>query len=119
MPEIERTCDRVGIIRDGRLVAVEDIGELRAKALRMIEVRFATPVSASELEVVPGVRDLVVDGDHAGFTAAGPIDPIVKALARHDVVDLVSHEPSLEDLFLTFYGEGRDAPDPAEPTDAR
>jgi ABC-2 type transport system ATP-binding protein len=119
MPEVERTCDRVGIIRDGRLVAVEDIGELRAKALRMLEVRFATPVPATELEAVPGVRDLIVDGDHAGFTAAGPIDPIVKALARHEVADLVSHEPSLEDLFLTFYGEDRDAPGPGEPTGAR
>jgi ABC-2 type transport system ATP-binding protein len=104
MPEVEHVCDRVGIIRDGRLAAVEDIDDLKGKALKMIEMRLATPVPASTFERVPGVRDVVVFGDRVRIELAGPIDPLVKTLARYEVLDLQSHEPSLEEIFLTFYG---------------
>ena len=98
------TCDRVGIIRDGRLAAVEDIDDLKGKALKMIEVRLATAVPASTFEQVPGVQEVVAFGERTRITVAGSIDPLVKALARHEVVDLQSREPSLEEIFLTFYG---------------
>jgi ABC-2 type transport system ATP-binding protein len=70
----------------------------------MIEVRMATPVSAPAFEHLPGVREVVAFGDRLRITLAGPVDPLVKALARYDVVDLQSREPSLEEIFLTFYG---------------
>jgi beta-exotoxin I transport system ATP-binding protein len=104
LPEVEHVCDRVGIIRDGRLAAVEDIDDLKGKALKMIEVRLASPVPTSTFERVPGVRDVVVFGDRVRIELAGPIDPLVKTLARYEVLDLQSHEPSLEEIFLTFYG---------------
>ena len=104
MPEVERVCDRVGIIREGRLVTVEDVGELRAKELRTLEVHMADHVAAEELAYVPGVQQVVSEGDLLRLTVAGSMDPVVKALARHEVLDLVSHEPSLEDIFLAFYG---------------
>jgi ABC-2 type transport system ATP-binding protein len=104
MPEIERTCDRVGIIREGRLVAVEDIGDLRAKEIRSLEVHFAAPVSAEAFEGLPGVREVVAIGDAVRITVAGHMDAVVKALAHHEVVDLQSHEPGLEEIFLAFYG---------------
>lgn len=109
MPEVERLCDRAGIIREGRLVAVEDIVELKAKEFRTVEVRPASGAIAAELASVPGVRDVRADGDVLSFTVVGPMDAAVKALARHDVADLVSREPSLEDVFLAIYGEGDDA----------
>jgi ABC-2 type transport system ATP-binding protein len=104
MPEVEHACDRVGIIRDGRLAAVEDIDDLKGKALKMIEVRLATQVPASEIERVPGVQEVVAFGERVRITLAGPIDPLVKTLARFEVLDLQSREPSLEEIFLTFYG---------------
>jgi ABC-2 type transport system ATP-binding protein len=104
MPEVEHACDRVGIIRDGRLAAVEDIDDLKGKALKMIEVRLATQVPASEFERVPGVQEVVAFGERVRITLAGPIDPLVKTLARFEVLDLQSREPSLEEIFLTFYG---------------
>jgi ABC-2 type transport system ATP-binding protein len=104
MPEVEHACDRVGIIRDGRLAAVEDIDDLKGKALKMIEVRLATRVPASEFERVPGVQEVVAFGERVRITLAGPIDPLVKTLARFEVLDLQSREPSLEEIFLTFYG---------------
>ena len=103
LPEVEHVCDRVGIIRNGRLAAVEDIDDLKGKALKMIEVRMASPVPAPAFENVPGVREVVAFGDRLRITLAGPIDPVVKALARYEVLDLQSREPSLEEIFLTFY----------------
>jgi ABC-2 type transport system ATP-binding protein len=104
LPEVERVCDRVGIIRDGRLITVEEIGSLRSRAVRTLEIRFASPVPADIFRGLPGVRDIEVHGDVVRCTIAGVLDPVVKAAARFDVVDLRSHEPSLEDVFLTFYG---------------
>ena len=104
MPEIDRVCDRVAIIREGRLVAVEDIGDLKAKEIRTLEVHFAEPVAADGFASLPGVRQAEAIGDEVRITVAGPMDAILKALARHEVVDLQSHEPTLEEIFLTFYG---------------
>ncbi len=105
MPEVERVCDRVGIIRQGRLVAVEDIGDLRAKELRSLEIHFARPVPAADFASLDGVRDVEAEGDRLRITAIGSLDAVVKAAAAHEVVDLVSHEQTLEDIFLTFYGQ--------------
>jgi ABC-2 type transport system ATP-binding protein len=108
MPEIERVCDRVGIIREGRLVAVEDIGDLRAKEIRTLEIHFVSPVAPSAFEGVPGVREVEAVGDQLRITVSGVMDPVLKRAASFQVVDLVSHEPTLEEIFLTFYGGGDD-----------
>jgi ABC-2 type transport system ATP-binding protein len=104
MPEVERVCDRVGIIRRGRLVAVEDIGDLRAKELRTLEIHFAGPVPASAFASLGGVQQVDAEGDRVRITVAGPLDTVIKVAAGYEVVDLVSHEQSLEDIFLAFYG---------------
>ena len=104
MPEVERVCDRVGIIREGRLVAVEDIGDLRAKEMRNLEIHFAHPVPEAAFSSLEGVRGVDVEGDRLRCTVVGPVDGLVKAAAAFEVVDLVSHEQSLEEIFLTFYG---------------
>jgi ABC-2 type transport system ATP-binding protein len=104
LPEVERVCDRVGIIREGRLITVEDIGSLKTRAARVLEIHFTAPVPADTFTGLPGVRDVEVHGDVMRCTVVGPMDGVVKAAARFDVVDLTSHEPTLEDIFLTFYG---------------
>ena len=107
MPEVERTCDRVAIVRDGRVVTVEDIGSLKAKSLRSIEFHFRAPVGAEAFRGLPGVRDVVAHGEVVRVSVEGPVDAILKAAARFEVVDLVSQEPTLEDVFLAFYGGQR------------
>jgi ABC-2 type transport system ATP-binding protein len=111
LPEVERVCDRVGIIRDGRLITVEDIGSLKSRAVRTLEIHFASPVPADAFTGLWGVRDVEVHGDVVRCSVAGAMDAVVKAAARFEVVDLSSHEPSLEDIFLTFYGP--ETPGPA------
>jgi len=116
LPEVQRVCDRVAFVREGRLVAVEDVGELMGRAVREVEVVFAEPVPPSAFEGVAGVTGVAGDGKHADtlrFTVTGSLDPVVKHLASYPVVDLVSRLPDLEDVFMTFYADDADggAPD--------
>ncbi len=104
LPEVERVCDRVAIIREGRLIAVEDVSAIKAKAARKIEVTFETPPPADSFTNLP-VRDLVLNDRRLQCTVQGSVDSVVKALARFNVIDLISHEPSLEDTFLALYGD--------------
>ena len=103
MPEVERLCDRVGIIREGHLATVADIGELKAKALRRIEFHFDAPVPASAFERLPGVKEVMAHGDSVLLSVEGEVDAVVKEAARHRVVSLETREPSLEEAFLAFY----------------
>ncbi|WP_030440545.1 ABC transporter ATP-binding protein [Actinoplanes subtropicus] len=100
MGEVQQTCDRVGIIRAGSLVTIEHIDDLRKRALRKVEVHFdsdAPTLSAA------GVSDVTVDGKVLRCKLSGDADALVKELARHHVVDLISEEPELEELFFTYY----------------
>ena len=112
LPEVQRVCDRVAFIREGELVAVEDVAELMGKAVRQIEVVFAEPVAPSAFEGVPGVVSVTTDGEEAAtlrLTVTGSLDPVVKRLSAYPVLDLISQLPDLEDVFMTFYaGEGDD-----------
>lgn len=103
MPEVERVCDRVGIIREGQLIAVENIEALKARALRRLEIHFATPVPQEAFADVAGVRDVSVQNSILSCTVVGTLDALVKAAAQFEVVNLISHEPSLEEIFLAYY----------------
>lgn len=106
LPEVERLCDRVGIIRDGRLIAIEDIGDLKSRSLRTLDIHFARPVPAEAFSGVAGVQSVEPHGDVLRIAVSGPIDAIVKAAARFEVLDLTSYRASLEDVFLALYGKG-------------
>ena len=106
LDEVERVCDRVGIIREGRLIAVERVADLLGKTGRRVAVEFAAPVDPEELRRIPGVSDLVADGPRVSFRLAGDVDPVVKALAAHPVAELELAHPTLEEVFLTYYEEG-------------
>ena len=104
--EVERTCDRVAIIREGRLVKVDRVEALRDLAHHQVELRFAGPVPAAEFMGLPGVSDVVSRDDVLRLRVAGPIAPVVRAAARHELLDFVSREPTLEETFLAEYGRG-------------
>jgi ABC-2 type transport system ATP-binding protein len=72
----------------------------------MVAIHFATPVDPRLFAALDGVRDVSARGDVLEITVAGELDAVVKQAARFEVVDLESHEPSLEDVFLTYYGAG-------------
>ncbi len=115
LSEVERTCDRVAIIRDGRLVKVDRVDALRDLAHHQVELRFAGPVPLEEFERLNGVTDVRADDHVLRMRVSGAITPVVQAAARHDLLDFVSREPSLEETFLAQYGDH----DPEDGTDER
>ena len=108
LPEVESVCDRVGIIREGRLVTVQQVDTLKESALNDLEFHFGAEVPADEFASLPGVREVTVEGTVLRCTVAGSVDAVVKAAARHEVVDVISHERSLEQVFLAYYTGGGD-----------
>jgi ABC-2 type transport system ATP-binding protein len=106
LSEVEHVADRVAIVREGRLVVVEDVAGLKARAVRRLVVHFAAPVAAEPFASLPGVRSVEADGTGLRFEVEGSLDTLVKAIAAHEVVDIVSHEPDLEEIFLSYYREG-------------
>jgi ABC-2 type transport system ATP-binding protein len=104
LSEVERTADRVAIIRDGRLVKIDSVEGLRDLAHHVVELRFAGPVPAADFERLPGVSDVAVEEHVLRLRVSGAITPVVRAAASHELLDFVSREPTLEETFLAEYG---------------
>ncbi len=103
LSEVEHTCDRIGIIRRGRLVKVGRLEELHEMRVRHVDVEFSGPAQPQIFAILPGVENVVANHHHVTITAHGSIEPVVDALAGHHVVNLSSREPSLEEIFLAYY----------------
>jgi ABC-2 type transport system ATP-binding protein len=106
LSEVQRVADRVGIIRRGRLVAVEGVHDLRSKAIRRVEFLFESTPDAAVFEAVPGVRQVKVEDHRAIISYEGRMDALLEAAVSHyQVSDLTVHEADLEEIFLTYYRE--------------
>ena len=108
LPEVEHLCDRVGIVREGRLLALESIAALKERALQRLEIDFVGPVPADLFAGVPGVRDLTITDGRLRCTVLGSVDALVKRAATCEVRTIRSIEPSLEEIFLAYYGAGEE-----------
>ena len=93
LDEVQRACDRVAIIREGRLVAVESVEDVTGRSYRHVTIEFAGPVEIEEFRRIPGVNDLVHTGSRLTFKLAGDVDPVIKAAARHTVTELELEPP--------------------------
>jgi len=101
LSEVERVCDRVAIVRRGRLVALEEIGSLLARRRRTVEMRLAGP--APDLGDVPGVSDVETVDGHLRCRLAGDVRPFLAAIATAPLTDLTIEPARLEDAFLELY----------------
>jgi ABC-type multidrug transport system ATPase subunit len=102
--EVEKTCDRVAIIRDGLLVKVDSVEALRDLAHHQVELRFSGEVPVAAFSGLPGVSDVTADEHVLRLRVSGSITPVVREAARYELLDFVSREPSLEETFLAEYG---------------
>ena len=102
--EVEKTCDRVAIIRDGRLVKVDRVEALRDLAHHQVELRFSGAVPIAAFSGLPGVSDVTAEEHVLRLRVSGSITPVVREAARYELLDFVSREPSLEETFLAEYG---------------
>ncbi len=106
LSEVERTCDRVAIIRDGQLARVDRTSALRDLAHHTVELVFTDRVPLEAFSALPGVSDVVADDHTLRMRVTGSITPVVQTASRFDLADFVSREPSLEETFLAAYGRG-------------
>jgi ABC-2 type transport system ATP-binding protein len=107
LPEVERICDRVAIIRSGQLMVVQHVDELLARRKRTVQLRWrdGTPDRSS----VPGLADVTVHGDRVSATLLGDVAPFVRAVASPELLDLTIEPASLEEAFLEYYAEDQPA----------
>ena len=110
LSEAERSCDRVAIIREGRIVRVDRVDALRDLAHHQVELRFAGDPPTAEFATIAGVSDVQVEDHLLRLRVLGAITPVVQAAARLGVTDFLSREPSLEETFLAQYGREAEAP---------
>ena len=103
LAEVEALCERVGILRSGRLVEVGRVEELRH--LRSLRVEVTYRGTSPDLGAVSGVTDVVEEDGAVRFRFSGDAAPLLQCLAAYDVASFVSEEPSLEEVFLTYYGD--------------
>ena len=105
LSEVEKTCTKVGIIRDGTLVRIGDVAEVKAIKRYEMTISFADAVAAETFKPLDGVIEVesLNNGHGVRLTMQGPADAVIKAAARYQVVSLNSYEPSLEDIFLRYY----------------
>jgi ABC-2 type transport system ATP-binding protein len=105
LPEVERICDRVAIIRDGELVTVETVEGLVNRKVRHLTLTFDAAIDAAPFAAIPGVGDVQRDGPTVRLTLndGQMLDRVIKQAARHTIVDLQLAHPSLEENFLSFY----------------
>jgi ABC-2 type transport system ATP-binding protein len=115
LSEVEHVCDRVGIIRTGRLVKVAELDEIHRIRAHRLEIDFApdAEIPYAAIRSAAGVEDVVVGEHKLTCTVKGSFDPLLKALQGATVTNLVSHEPSLEEVFLTYYRTEAPAEAPA------
>jgi ABC-2 type transport system ATP-binding protein len=109
LSEVEALCDRIGILRAGRLVDEGTLAELRHLSAHTVEVTFASD-EAPSIPPLEGVHATAVGPRTTRFEVTGPVGPLLQALAAYPVDTLVSREPSLEEIFLHHYDESAAAP---------
>jgi ABC-2 type transport system ATP-binding protein len=112
LSEVEKTCTRVGIIREGRLVRIGGVAELKDIKRYEITIAFAQPVATDTFKTVEGVTQVepLNNGHAVRIAIQGPADAVIKTAARYPVVSITSYEPSLEDIFLRYYEADGKAP---------
>ncbi len=103
LSEVEIIAERVAIVREGRIVDLDDVATLRHHAGQQVALRFADPIRADEFAEIPGVEDVEVTDHTVRCLLRGEPDALLKAAAAHHVVRWVAEDRELEDLFLDFY----------------
>jgi ABC-2 type transport system ATP-binding protein len=108
LPEVEHTSDRVGIIREGQLIQVNEVARLKDIRQNDVEISFASQASPDWFTQVPGVISVTSDASGHGLhlTVQGDLQSIIQTAAQHQATHITTHEPNLEEIFLLFYQKG-------------
>ena len=113
LSEVEHTCDRVGIIREGQLIRVGQVRDVISEKHYRIELQLSMPADETirrAFASLPGIDEMEAVPEHSllRFVAHGSMDPVIKLAAHYPVITMTSHEPTLEEAFLSYYGSSDD-----------
>jgi beta-exotoxin I transport system ATP-binding protein len=106
LSEVEQMAGRVAILREGHLVVVDSVTALKARALRRFRLEFTAPPDPVPVRRVAGVREAEVSGRFLHCAVAGPVGPLLRIAATDGLVNVISHEPDLEEIFLSYMKDG-------------
>jgi len=108
LSEVQRVADRVGIIRNGHLIARESVSSLRSKGMRSVELELASTPDADVFRRIDGVRDVAVENHRVQLSYEGKMAALLTTVAEHyDVIDISTQEADLEEIFLAYYHDER------------
>lgn len=107
LSEVRRICDRVGILREGQIVGLEDVETLLERSGKRVRIYTAEEIT-SEIKTLDGVTDVTELQDGIQFLYTGEYNRLFGELSAHDISDIQISEPPLEDIFLQYYGSGTD-----------
>jgi ABC-2 type transport system ATP-binding protein len=102
LSEVEKVSERVGIIKEGTIVAVEDVDSLRKKSGKVMEVEFAEDITEKDLDI-PEITQVSIEGHTAHFRAMGDMDTVIKHVSQYTIKDVTARELSVEDMFMHYY----------------
>ncbi len=105
LSEVERVCDRVSIIRNGKVIAVENIGKLQLHTIHDVEIHFLENFKVREFEKLENIRSVSVVNRVLKCRVLGNMDQLIKLAAKYKIRSLNCHQPSLEEIFLDYYGD--------------
>lgn len=103
LSEVQAICERVAILRDGKLRAVERVDSLTHVNFQWVQIEFKAPMPVSRLANVPGVTEVTAEGNTLKFRLTGDFDPALRAINDGYITHLETLEPTLEEIFLTYY----------------
>ena len=103
LPEIEDLCERVGVIKEGNIIASEQISDLKSKTIKKYEISFDKEPGKSQISKIKGVSNLDINKNIVTFNMHGNTDNLIKTISKYKVINLRIIEPDLEEIFLTYY----------------
>lgn len=106
LTEVERVCDKVAMIQEGRLLTTEDVAEIGRKAFRLVHIVCASSPSPEAFLDLEGIDELTVSDTNLECRVRGPLGQLLARAAEFEIVDVISREPSLEEFFLAQTGNG-------------
>ncbi len=104
LPEVERCCDRVGVLHQGRLIEVVRAVRLRSRSLRKVEMRFGCPVPADAFAQLNNLQDVRLEDNQLRCTVQGDPDSLIKIASQYRVTDMICQQPTLEETYHRYYG---------------
>ena len=107
LPEVEMLCDRIAIIKDGRIVTENTMAKLKSMAVNRFEIIFKNEIKIRSFGKSVGVKNIIQSGEKYIFDIEGDVNKFIKKITENKVTSFKTIEPDLEEIFLSFYKKGK------------